>query len=213
MATGRGIAFVRTQITLIESMANREADEHLWNRFFDLYYSAMVKYAEMFCASHDAEDIVQRVLVKLVGILKSGRYERRPGVRFRSYLMTLIRHEFIDWRREETARGLGMNTAAMRVLFLLLAAALAGAAVSMAGLLSFVGLLVPHAVRRLGAKQTKHLLPLCALFGAGFVTLCDTAARTWFAPYELPVGILMAFLGAPFFVWILLRSKGGHARA
>lgn len=114
---------------------------------------------------------------------------------------------------EETARGLGMNTAAMRVLFLLLAAALAGAAVSMAGLLSFVGLLVPHAVRRLGAKQTKHLLPLCALFGAGFVTLCDTAARTWFAPYELPVGILMAFLGAPFFVWILLRSKGGHARA
>ena len=107
MATGRGIAFVRTQITLIESMANREADEHLWNRFFDLYYSAMVKYAEMFCASHDAEDIVQRVLVKLVGILKSGRYERRPGVRFRSYLMTLIRHEFIDWRREETARGLG----------------------------------------------------------------------------------------------------------
>ena len=76
MATGRGIAFVRTQITLIESMANREADEHLWNRFFDLYYSAMVKYAEMFCASHDAEDIVQRVLVKLVEILKSGRYER-----------------------------------------------------------------------------------------------------------------------------------------
>ncbi len=107
MATGRGIAFVRTQITLIESMANREADEHLWNRFFDLYYSAMVKYAEMFCASHDAEDIVQRVLVTLGGILKSGRYERRPGVRFRSYLMTLIRHEFIDWRREETARGLG----------------------------------------------------------------------------------------------------------
>ena len=109
MATGRGIAFARTQVTLIESMANREAGEreHLWNRFFDLYYPAMVKYAELFCASHDAEDIVQRVLVKLVGILKSGRYERRPGVRFRSFLKTLIRHEFIDWRREETARGLG----------------------------------------------------------------------------------------------------------
>ncbi len=105
------MAFVRTQITLIESMANRESDEceHLWSRFFDLYYPAMVKYAELFCSSHDAEDVTQRVLVKLVGILKSGRYERRPGVRFRTYLMTLIRHEFIDWRREEAARGLGVN--------------------------------------------------------------------------------------------------------
>ena len=81
------------------------------------------------------------------------------------------------------------------------------------GLLSFVGLLVPHAVRRLGAAGSRHLLPLCALFGAGFVTLCDTVARTAFSPYEIPVGIIMAFLGAPFFVFILIRGKGGPARA
>ena len=114
---------------------------------------------------------------------------------------------------DENAKGLGLNTDMMRVVFLLLSALLAGAAVSVCGLLSFVGLLVPHAVRRIGISESKHLIPLCALFGAGFVTLCDTLARVIFAPYELPVGIIMAFLGAPFFIFILLRGKGGHRNA
>lgn len=114
---------------------------------------------------------------------------------------------------DESAKGLGMDTGVMRTVFLLLAAALAGAAVSVAGLLSFVGLLVPHAVRRAASGESRHLIPLSALFGAGFVTLCDTISRVLFAPYELPVGIIMAFLGAPFFLFILIRGKGGHSRA
>ena len=114
---------------------------------------------------------------------------------------------------DENAKGLGLNTEGMRVIFLLLSALLAGAAVSVCGLLSFVGLLVPHAVRRVATSKAKHLITLCALFGAGFVTLCDTLSRVIFAPYELPVGIIMAFLGAPFFIFILIRGKGGHSRA
>ena len=114
---------------------------------------------------------------------------------------------------DETAKGLGLNTNLTRVVFLILSAALAGAAVSVCGLLSFVGLLVPHAVRRIATSESKHLLPLCALFGAGFVTLCDTLARVLFAPYELPVGIIMAFIGAPFFIFILIKGKGGHRSA
>ena len=114
---------------------------------------------------------------------------------------------------DENAKGLGLNADAMRVIFLLLAALLAGAAVSVCGLLSFVGLLVPHAVRRIASSASKHLIPLCALFGAAFVTLCDTLARVVFAPYELPVGIIMAFLGAPFFIFILIKGKGGHRHA
>ena len=55
------------------------------------------------------------------------------------------------------------------------------------------------------------MLPLCALFGAGFVCLCDTLARVVAAPYEIPVGIIMAFLGAPFFVFILIKGKGGQS--
>ena len=114
---------------------------------------------------------------------------------------------------DENAKGLGLNTGVMRVVFLLLAALLAGAAVSVCGLLSFVGLLVPHAIRRIAGSESRHLIPLSALFGAGFVTLCDTLARVLFAPYELPVGIIMAFLGAPFFIFILVRKKGGHRNA
>lgn len=114
---------------------------------------------------------------------------------------------------DDNAKSLGMNTGLMRTLFLLFAAALAGAAVSIAGLLSFVGLLVPHAVRRVASGEARHLIPLCGLFGAGFVTLCDTLSRVVFAPYELPVGIIMAFLGAPFFLFILIKGKGGHSHA
>lgn len=114
---------------------------------------------------------------------------------------------------DENAKGLGLNVNVMRVVFLLLSAILAGAAVSICGLLSFVGLLVPHAVRRIASSKSKHLIPLSALFGAGFVAICDTLSRVIFAPYELPVGIIMAFLGAPLFIFILIKGNGGHRNA
>lgn len=126
-------------------------------------------------------------------------------------LLTLTNELDVLTLGEDNARGLGMNTSLMRTLFLLLAALLAGCAVSIAGLLSFVGLIVPHAVRRMAGSKSSHLVGLCALFGAAFVCLCDTISRTAFAPYEIPVGIIMAFLGAPFFVFILIKGKGGHA--
>ena len=126
-------------------------------------------------------------------------------------LLTLTNELDVLTLGEDNARGLGKNPSLMRTLFLLLAALLAGCAVSIAGLLSFVGLIVPHAVRRMAGSKSSHLVGLCALFGAAFVCLCDTISRTAFAPYEIPVGIIMAFLGAPFFVFILIKGKGGHA--
>jgi len=113
---------------------------------------------------------------------------------------------------DESAKSLGVNTALMRTLFLLFAALLAGCAVSLAGLLSFVGLLVPHAVRRVSGSKASDLIGLCGLYGSGFVCLCDTVARTAFAPYEIPVGIIMAYLGAPFFIFLLIKGKGGRSR-
>ena len=114
---------------------------------------------------------------------------------------------------EETAQGLGMNVRKTRTVLLILAAMLAGAAVSFAGLLGFVGLIVPHAVRRMGGSESRYLLPLCALGGGAFVTLCDTLARLMFAPFELPVGILLSVLGGPFFLMLLLKRKGGRNHA
>lgn len=113
---------------------------------------------------------------------------------------------------EEMAQGLGLSVKRMRTIFLVLAALLAGASVSFAGLLGFVGLIVPHIVRRLVGGENKKLLPLCALGGATFVTVCDMIARMAFAPYEIPVGVLMSFIGGPFFIWLLLKRKGGHVR-
>ena len=110
----------------------------------------------------------------------------------------------------DTARSLGLDVGLVRFLLLVLAAALSGAAVSFSGLLGFVGLIVPHVMRRLVGEDSLPLVASSALGGAFFVTLCDLLARTLFAPYELPVGILLAFAGAPFFLWLLFRQKGGR---
>lgn len=111
---------------------------------------------------------------------------------------------------DDTARGIGLPVGRYRLVFLALAALLAGAAVSFAGLLGFVGLIVPHFVRRYTGNESRHLLPLCAICGAGFVAFCDLAARLAFAPYELPVGILMSVIGGPVFLFLLVRYKGGR---
>lgn len=114
---------------------------------------------------------------------------------------------------DDTAKSLGMPVKRMRTIFLALSALLAGAAVSFAGLLGFVGLIVPHALRTLAGSDSRRLLPLCALGGAGFVALCDSVARLAFAPYELSVGILMSVIGGPVFLLLLLKKKGGRSHA
>ena len=113
---------------------------------------------------------------------------------------------------DEVAQSVGLRVRRARVGQLMLASVLAGAAISFSGLLGFVGLIVPHALRPLTGGENRALLPLSMLGGALFVLVCDTVARTAFAPYEVPVGILLALIGGPFFLWLLLRQrKGGRA--
>jgi len=108
---------------------------------------------------------------------------------------------------EDSARSLGGKLELQRLLLILLAALLAGAAVSVAGLVGFVGLVVPHAVRLLIGDDYRYLLPVSILGGAALVVTADTVARTWFDPIELPVGILLACIGAPFFLYLLRRKQ------
>lgn len=113
---------------------------------------------------------------------------------------------------EQTAKSVGLPVKRYQLIFLILASVLAGASVSFAGLLSFVGLIAPHITRRLVGEECRYLLPFSALFGAFFVMLCDLAARMLFAPYELPTGVVLSFFGAPFFLYLLLNKKRGkHA--
>ncbi len=113
---------------------------------------------------------------------------------------------------DDTAHALGLRVNPVRNGLLTLAALLAGASVSFAGLLGFVGLIVPHIARKLTGSESGRLIPFCALAGGGFVAVCDLIARVLFAPYELPTGILMSFLGGPFFIWLLVKRKEGHSK-
>ena len=109
----------------------------------------------------------------------------------------------------ETAQSLGLPAKWLRLVLLMLAAALAGAAVSFAGLLGFVGLLVPHIMRRLLGEDSFPLLLSSALGGGLLLTVCDLASRLIFAPFELPLGVVLSLTGGPFFIWLLLRQRRG----
>lgn len=111
---------------------------------------------------------------------------------------------------DDIAHSLGMNVSFTRLFLLTLASIMAGCVVSYTGLLSFVGLIVPHICRQLFGNDARILLPCSALLGAVFVLICDLLGRALFAPFELPAGIIMAFIGGPFFLYLLLRKKGGR---
>lgn len=112
---------------------------------------------------------------------------------------------------DAAATALGIPVKRLRVICLLCASASAAAVVSFAGLLGFVGLIVPHIARRLVGGSMGRVLPASALAGGTLVLLADLLGRTLFAPSELPVGIVMALIGAPFFLWLLLRKGERHA--
>lgn len=109
---------------------------------------------------------------------------------------------------DELAKSLGVRVARVRTILIFLSALLAASAVSVAGMLGFVGLIVPHILRLLIGSDHEYLLPCAAISGGLLVTLADTAARTLFSPLEIPVGIFMSFLGAPFFLWLLKKKMG-----
>ena len=108
---------------------------------------------------------------------------------------------------EETARSLGVETEQIKKRLFFLAALLTGAVVSVSGMIGFVGMIVPHAVRMLVGSDHRVLLPASMLAGGMFLTAADTVARTILAPTEIPVGIITALTGGPIFLYLLLWRK------
>ena len=108
---------------------------------------------------------------------------------------------------DDEAMSLGVNVGRVRLTLVAAATIGTAAAVSVVGLIAFVGLIVPHALRLLTGGSYRSLLPLSFLAGAGFLVLADAVARTLLAPAEVPVGVVTAFLGAPFFALILHTSR------
>ena len=111
---------------------------------------------------------------------------------------------------EGVAMSLGLRVSMSRLVLLTVSSLLAGCVTSYAGILSFVGLMVPHICRKLFGNDHRTLVPLSALLGGSFVMICDMLGRVLFSPYEIPTGIIMSFIGGPFFLWLILRGKGGR---
>lgn len=108
---------------------------------------------------------------------------------------------------DATAHHLGVDVSRVRLLLLAAAALLTAAAVSVSGMIGFVGLMTPHFARMLVGHHYRRLLPTAALCGAVFLTFADLLARFAMRPQELPVGIITALCGGPFFLWLLSRQR------
>jgi iron complex transport system permease protein len=109
---------------------------------------------------------------------------------------------------EEVARSLGVEVERVKKIIFLIAALLTGAAVSVSGMIGFVGMVVPHGVRLVIGSDHRLLLPASALVGGMSLTLADTVARTVMAPAEIPVGVVTALIGGPIFIYLLMARKG-----
>jgi iron complex transport system permease protein len=109
---------------------------------------------------------------------------------------------------EEWAASHGVDVARVRKVAYFVGSILTGAVTAFSGPIGFVGLIVPHTVRLIAGPDHRVLVPASFFLGAAFLVLCDTAARSLFSPAEIPVGVITALLGGPFFIWLLRRSRG-----
>ena len=156
-------------------------------------------------------DRVQGALLWMVGGLSARRW---PQVYVLApYTVVGLILAFLGSRRltilslgDETAKGLGLSVEQTRFMMTAVAAFLAASAVSVAGLIGFVGLVIPHIARMIIGTEYRFLLPGSACLGAAVLVVSDTLGRVLFSPVEVPVGIIMAFFGAPFFLWLLRRD-------
>jgi len=111
---------------------------------------------------------------------------------------------------EEQAQHLGVELEKVKKILLASGALMTAAAVSISGLIGFVGLIIPHLTRILIGPDHRILLPTSAIMGASFMMICDALARVIIAPSELPVGVITAVSGGPFFIYLLRRKRGGY---
>ena len=108
---------------------------------------------------------------------------------------------------DEMAFYLGINSKALTLVILGFSSLLAASAVALSGIIGFVGLVVPHILRRLFGSDHRRLFPLSLLYGGMFLMVCDTFAKTVLSPREIPVGVITSLVGGPFFIWLLNRKS------
>jgi iron complex transport system permease protein len=156
--------------------------------------------------------VLQQVYAWLLGSLSGGSWQQVTEILPYAVISVLIilahgRHLDVLSVGDDEARALGMNPGLVRGIVVAACALAAASAVAVSGLIGFVGIVVPHVVRRLAGTSYRLVLPLSLLTGAGFLVLADTVARTVLSPAELPIGVVTALAGSPAFVWILRATR------
>ena len=111
---------------------------------------------------------------------------------------------------EEEARHLGIEIESVKIILLLTATFIASLAVSICGIIGFTGLMMPHVARRLVGPDHRLLLPASVLMGAAFLLLCDIFSKIMLAPREIPIGVITSFIGVPFFIYVLKKSRKAY---
>jgi len=173
--------------------------------------SAFLAAGQTYLMQRNADDI-RAIYSWLLGRLATNGWQEvrllLPYAAVTAVVVLLLRRELdVLSVGDDEASGLGLHP--QRSRYLLVAAASLGtaAAVSVSGLIGFVGIVVPHIVRMLAGTSYRAILPLSMLFGAAFLALADLAGRTFAAPAEIPIGVVTAFVGGPFFVLVLRTAK------
>ncbi len=162
------------------------------------------------------QDGLDSILFWLAGSVAGRSLELiRPILPFLSIALVaslfLARHINILVSGEEVAKGLGQRTVLIRLLMGLLVVGLAGSVVAIAGNIAFVGLIVPHMARALFGTDHRWLLPGCMLLGATLLLLADIAARFLIMPQEVPIGVMTALLGTPFFIYLARQTAAAQS--
>ena len=157
------------------------------------------------------DDTVRQVYAWILGQLTTASW--REVVLILPYLIMssvaiLVHRRLLDMLSvgDEEASSLGVNTQRVRLIIVVAASLGTAAAVAVSGLIGFVGVIVPHTVRLLFGSSYRLVVPLSIILGGAFLVLADLVGRTLIAPAEIPIGVITAFLGAPFFLLILRRS-------
>ena len=174
----------------------------------NFFFAALVMFI------HYLSDVTQsfRIVRWLMGGLDITDYQTvfsicLPVVVGSVILMIIARDLNLISSGSQSAMSRGVDVPKIQKLGLVSASLITGAVVAISGPIGFVGLVVPHIVRLLIGSDQRILIPASMLFGASFLIICDTVARTVIAPTEIPVGVITALIGGPFFVWLLRRKR------
>ena len=166
---------------------------------------------QTYIMQRSAQDL-QQIYFWLLGSLSGATWQQAAEILpYAAVSVTILiahgRHLDVLSVGDDEARSLGLNPKRVRLIVIAACALAAASAVAVSGLIGFVGIVVPHMVRRLAGTSYRTVLPLSLLVGAGFLVLADTLARTVVAPAELPIGVVTALAGSPVFVWILRSTS------